>query len=375
MSGVLVASRRIARIGCFCGVLALLMASVSGCAEGRMPPDKTEMVPVLGGLEFQFGLGQDACGVAAPGACTATSTSVLGAPALRLKLAAFAIDEHEVTNEQYRHCAELGVCSGPAADSTLGIGGYYAHTTPEGKTTPSARYGDHPVVNVTWDQASEYCRWAGKRLPTEFEWERVAAGASKTSAGKRTYAAELQTTKACDQAAINLNACNETEAPAAVKSNADDRVLEDGRSIYDLTGNAYEWTASPADPLVTCDKSKPYSCSACVTCLLTTGIAAACKLVCAPDKCGCGSEGPDRTACFAPCGRPVCAMYDDADLPIKPPADPDPTLRDRIVRGGSFMPGSGSGERQCEGRAAYRGKHQPHDVADQSIGFRCAKSL
>lgn len=87
-------------------------------------------------------------------------------PAREVTLAAFWMDQFEVTNAMYRLCVGAGVCTDPQDLSSSRRPEYYV--IPEFK--------DYPVVYVTWGQAQAYCGWAGRRLPTEAEWERAARG-------------------------------------------------------------------------------------------------------------------------------------------------------------------------------------------------------
>lgn len=89
-------------------------------------------------------------------------------PVEEVTLSPFYIDITEVTNREYAACVASEVCSEP------GDTRYYA----------DPNYAEHPAVFVTWEQARQFCTWAGERLPTEAEWEKAArwdpAGAKST---------------------------------------------------------------------------------------------------------------------------------------------------------------------------------------------------
>ena len=93
------------------------------------------------------------CDPAADPACEADEV-----PAHAVAVAAFVLDRDEVSQASYARCVDDGDCAPPGGDFD-----------------PDARAA-LPVTFVTWDQAAAYCAWAGRRLPTEAEWERAARG-------------------------------------------------------------------------------------------------------------------------------------------------------------------------------------------------------
>jgi len=87
-------------------------------------------------------------------------------PVHDVMLDAFWMDQLEVTNGMYALCVNAGACEAPHLLKSQRRLDYFNNT----------EFKDYPVVYVTWGQATAYCEWAGRRLPTEAEWERAARG-------------------------------------------------------------------------------------------------------------------------------------------------------------------------------------------------------
>ncbi len=107
-------------------------------------------------------------------------------PAHQVALDAFWIDQTEVTNRMYLACITAGVCTPPEQGPNKtgkgkgDIGSGWKRQSVEGALLAQAydlpEAADLPVIDVSWDQAKQYCAWAGETLPTEAQWEKAARG-------------------------------------------------------------------------------------------------------------------------------------------------------------------------------------------------------
>lgn len=91
-------------------------------------------------------------------------------PQHKVYLDSFWMDKFLVTNGRYLFCVRARKCQQP--DTIYGYN-VNVYSTPY---YPGPSPYDFPVINLTWNDAQTYCDWAGKRLPTEAEWEKTARG-------------------------------------------------------------------------------------------------------------------------------------------------------------------------------------------------------
>ena len=133
-------------------------------------------------------------------------------PAHKVRISSFFIDTHEVSFAQYRRCVQAGVCKRSALDR------------------PPYNGADQPVVGINWKDANTYCQWAGRRLPTEAEWEYVL----KVEGNMITSPSEFEIGKI---SWFRDNSSSQGHSYAHAVGSKEPKPA----NVYDMLGNVSEW--------------------------------------------------------------------------------------------------------------------------------------
>jgi len=189
-----------------------------GCGEAETPADEAmaiepEIVKPKPGESVLIPAGEFTMGT------EQQAPPQVAVPQHTIDLPAYFIDVYEVTHGEWiRFITEADI-------------------RPEGNWRQFYSIGkeDHPVSNVTWDDAKAYCEWAGKRLPTEAEWEKAARGPD----AYRYSWGDLWDARKSNSSEMGMRNTMEVGEVATDRS---------PYGVYDMVGNAQEWTNEKLAP-------------------------------------------------------------------------------------------------------------------------------
>ncbi len=149
----------------------------------------------------------------------------------------FYIDRYPVTNSQYKAFLDAS-----GYDGRLDANAEYLRHWKNGTYEPGQE--DHPVTFVSWRNAQAYAEWAGKRLPTEAEWEKAARGADGR---KYPWGDTVPDGTLCNFADANTSfAWSDSDTDDGFALTSPVGHYERGKSpygLYDMAGNVWEWCA------------------------------------------------------------------------------------------------------------------------------------
>ena len=282
-------------------------------------------------------------------------------PAHRVQVGAFWMDEHDVTNAEFRAFVqatgyvttaerpidweqmkkEVPAGTPKPPDDMLKPGSlvftppdhpvdlrdmsnWWTWTTgaswkhPQGPSSTTDGKDDYPVVQVCWDDAVAYAKWAGKRLPTEVEWEYAARGGAKTNT-RYWWGDEFRP--------AGKYMCNTFTGEFPYHNTAEDGYAgispvhafpPNGYGLYDMAGNVWQWTADLYRADIHIQAAKQPGC-----CLIIT------------------------------------QSFD--------PTNAVPNAVERVTKGGSFL----CNPNYCESYRPTARRGTPPDTGTEHIGFRC----
>jgi formylglycine-generating enzyme required for sulfatase activity/serine/threonine protein kinase len=252
------------------GVIAVggIVGAVLFLGGKSAPPAAGGAGPVASGASAAVASASAASVLAKPAGCSTGMIAIPGGsffmgsddglalekPAHQVTLQPFCIDEFEVTVQAYKACSDGGRCKragntneweGIADKERKAFDPLCNVRDPDGKAK-------HPINCVDWEMADKFCREAGKRLPTEAEWEFAARG---PDGRKYPWGDD-------DPAAGHLNACGKECVAWGLKNGIEEKAMYDvddgfantapvgsfpkGASRYgvkDVVGNVWEWVA------------------------------------------------------------------------------------------------------------------------------------